>query len=130
MAKELRIMDYEERMGDSYERDYKTKYVCFRCRKMFKTHYHAFYMLRRSGNPRTHACPGCGEVMVYPGLYFKPPKQDDVEAWQVAETLITSGYRFVDHDGFGAVGHRPRTKRQLEEFLKNPPEMSTPWWRK
>ena len=93
------------------------KYVCFRCRKMFNTHGERSGTGRPPENFARHACPQCGEVMTYPGRYFKPPKQNEVEAWQVAETLIKQGYLFDGTYGHGSVANRPRTMRQLKEFL-------------
>lgn len=105
------------------ERIYHSKYVCFCCRKMFKTHDES----DRTGTPLEikfrHPCPQCGEEMVNAGIYFKPPKQKDVEGWQVAEELVKQGYLYTHRGGIGyRFGYRPRTKHQLDYFLNNPPE--------
>jgi hypothetical protein len=52
--------------------------------------------------------------MVSPGNAFRPPRRDDVEAWQVAEAVILAGYRYrqtSERQSF------PRTLRELAPWL-------------
>lgn len=59
------------------------KKVCFNCRKSF--------------NDNTifeQKCSECGRTMILINHKFRPPKKSDLKAWEVAEFLSRSGFRF------------------------------------
>jgi hypothetical protein len=48
-----------------------------------------------------HECPECKQPMRNMGVYFEPPRKNDVKAWVRMELLSDNGYTFH------SVGSRP-----------------------
>lgn len=61
------------------------KRVCFNCRKSFNISY-------EQQSEERAICPQCGSELVYLDQKFKPPKQEDVKAWEVTEFLYKNGF--------------------------------------
>ena len=99
-------------------------WVCFSCRKMFKR---PSYLENDGANPKSpviaHKCPQCDEGMINMGLYFEPPPQRDLAAWQRMELLAEFGYFFYT-DGSKSiieksiVGNPPLSPRELRRSLE------------
>ncbi len=85
--------------------NYKQKYACFDCRKVFKS-------LRRK---HPAPCPECGRAMRSVGLDFRAPRQADVRQWKKVELLVRRGFAF-DSCGCGP-GRRPVRLRDLPAFF-------------
>lgn len=98
---------------------YKSRYVCFGCRKAFKRQPAEFWARAEQPGPqRTESpfCPQCGQRMAEPGMDFHPPKQRDRKQWQKVEMLCRAGFRFGSC-GCGD-GYRPRSLNEVPEFLE------------
>lgn len=96
--------------------EYKRKYACFACRKAFK---------RPAGRDLPDEtwvtndpapCPDCGRPMAHIGHDFKPPRQDDAEAWAVAGQLYARGFHYHTC-GCGGAGYRPTRWADVPAFL-------------
>jgi len=88
-------------------------WVCFECRKMFKR---PFRIENDKVNPKSPArpyfCPQRREQMINMGLYFEPPRQEDIASWERMRLLADFGHFFY---GEGA-------KAYIEYFfLTSPP---------
>lgn len=59
---------------------YKRKYLCFNCRKMF-----------RSTDKRTtlENCPECGNKLRGVGMMFKTPRKNDIRSWKKLKEILT-----------------------------------------
>ncbi|WP_224364266.1 hypothetical protein [Hyalangium versicolor] len=95
---------------------YKQHYACFQCRKAFKWPLDARQRPPKEQSPEAVKCPQCGEPMAGMGLDFRPPRQRDTRQWQKVELLFLRGYTYHSC-GCGGPGYRPRTLREVREFL-------------
>ena len=60
----------------------KTHFICFICRKGFKT------------KQKTLKCPECGNEMDRVGVTFRVPKKTNIKAWKKVETEYSTGNKF------------------------------------
>lgn len=95
---------------------YKQHYACFHCRKSFKWPRDAHRAPPAERTPAEVKCPQCGEPMARMGLDFQVPRQRDTRQWRTVERLFQRGYAYHSC-GCGGPGYRPRTPRELAEFL-------------
>jgi hypothetical protein len=84
------------------------RWVCFDCRWTARF---PLLDIRDAGEraPR-YRCPACRRRLVWIGPKFRPPKNEDLEAWQVARELIEDGCRFLP------TRERQRLPRTLKEL--------------
>jgi DNA-directed RNA polymerase subunit RPC12/RpoP len=95
---------------------YKPHYACFACRKAFRRRLRSD--IKRPGlAERPARCPQCGLLMADMGLDFKPPKQQDQTAWELAARLWEVGITFHSC-GCSGPGYRPREPREYQAFLE------------
>ncbi len=90
-----------------------SKYACFDCRKAF--------LIGRKRQVKSTAdesaiCPQCGSPMARMGKWFKPPRRANKKQWAKVRALVRHGFIFSSY-GSGP-GYRPRTKREMPEFLE------------
>ena len=110
---------------------YKSHYVCFACRKMFRqTHpgdrlLYAAYDARRSRHnpesapvaPQVRVCPQCKQPMHNLGLDFKAPPRDNLKQWEKVRQLYAHGYHWRGC-GCNGPGFRVRTLAEVQPFLE------------
>ncbi|MCA9557527.1 MAG: hypothetical protein KC583_03080 [Myxococcales bacterium] len=96
-----------------YAAPYKPHLACFACRKSFKRR--LLTDVEGGGPDRPARCPQCGGPMANMGLDFAPPKQRDVKAWQVVESLFEAGQTFHSC-GCSGPGYRPRDRAALRAY--------------
>jgi DNA-directed RNA polymerase subunit RPC12/RpoP len=109
------------RYGGQYG-PYKEHYACFDCRKSFKWPQDA-HRPPPQDTPESVKCPQCGNPMSSMGLDFQAPKQRDVRQWKKVHLLFLNGYAYHSC-GCGGPGYRPRTLREVPEFLSRRPPRS------
>lgn len=99
---------------------YKPHFVCFECRKMFRRRLlkDINYGQKESVEAK---CPQCGGLIADMGLDFKPPKTDDVKAWNHLQDLYSVGITFHSC-GCSGPGYIPKTKDKIIEKLQNTKE--------
>lgn len=102
---------------------YKEHYACFHCRKGFKWPQDAHRWPSKEMQPDAVKCPECGEPMAGMGLDFRPPRQGDTRQWAKVQLLFLNGYAYFSC-GDGGPGYRPRTLREVPEFLASRPPRS------
>ncbi|HKQ91576.1 MAG TPA: DUF433 domain-containing protein [Blastocatellia bacterium] len=98
-------------------------WVCFECRKMFKR---PFRLENDGVDPkapaRPYVCSQCREPMINMGLYFEPPRQDELASWKRMRLLADFGYFFYSEgaksyiDNF-ILGTPPSSVRELRRRL-------------
>lgn len=99
---------------------YKPHYVCFECRKMFRRR--LLGDIDRDLKESSEAkCPQCGGLMADMGLDFKPPRKDDVKAWQHIKDLYSVGITFHSC-GCSGPGYIRKSKDKLIEHLQDKKE--------
>jgi uncharacterized protein (DUF433 family) len=91
------VLEYEAK---NKMRQYNLEHwVCFECRKMFKR---PFRVENDGAHPkapvRPYVCPQCREPMINMGMYFEPPRQDDLAGWKKMRLLADFGYFFYTED--------------------------------
>lgn len=71
------------------------KNVCLHCRKSYSDG--TDHTLFR----KNAICPQCKQPMEFVNHNFKPPKKDDIKAWEIVSYLIKNGfkYRHIEKDG-------------------------------
>ena len=98
-------------------------WVCFECRKMFKR---PFRIENDGADPkapaRPYICPQCRETTINMGLYFEPPRQDDLASWKRTRLLADFGYFFYTEGAKAYIEHYllgapPPSVRELRERL-------------
>lgn len=95
---------------------YKPHYVCFNCRKMFKRR--LLHDIREGDKEGTVAkCPQCGGLTADMGLDFKPPRSNNIKAWEHIHNLFKVGITFHSC-GCSGPGYIPSTKEKLLEELE------------
>ena len=94
---------------------YKRHFACFDCRKGFKRAASA-RMQDAADDPAP--CPDCGRPMADMGLDFKPPKQTDVEHWEVVARLYRRGFAYHSCGCVGP-GYRPTRRVDVPGFLES-----------
>ena len=104
-------------------RTYTSKYACFDCRKAFLIgRKRLVNASARNGSPPARpvddgvVCPDCGAPMVRMGKFFKPPRRADKKQWEKVRALYRHGFIFSSYGS--RPGYRPRTKREMPEFLE------------
>ncbi len=98
---------------------YKRHYACFACRKAFRvrpTEEWADANVRSGSVTLVVKCPDCGHPMHEMGLDFKAPRKKNRKQWKKVEVLHAAGITFGSC-GCGGPGYRPRTMREVPEFL-------------
>ena len=83
-------------------RPYKTHWVCFHCRKMFKRNNFCEWpdsQKRRFSTEPIARCPQCRVPMTDMGVDFRPPRKADRKAWRTANSLAKQGIYFCDGVG-------------------------------
>lgn len=84
-------MDHSENPNFySQERPYKSKYICTHCRKAFKRKVLSD-INREQTEEKAPKCPECGRITSWIGPKFRPPKKDDLKAWQSVGVLYDLG---------------------------------------
>lgn len=100
---------------------YKRHFACFSCRKGFKRFQESEWPdLQRpaEGDVVPAPCPDCKRPMADMGFDFKPPKQRDVEHWEVVEFLFRRGFKY-NSCGCGGPGYRPSRWDEVPAFLES-----------
>jgi DNA-directed RNA polymerase subunit RPC12/RpoP len=100
------------------ERPYKSKYICTDCRKSFKRKLLADITTDKDIEEKEPKCPDCGKLTSWIGPKFRPPKTDNVKAWNSIKALHDIGLlnfigwanNYVDI---------PETKKSLNDFLND-----------
>lgn len=99
------------------------KNVCFNCRKSFNVSYGQL-------SDKKAICPQCSRKLIYLDQKFQPPRQEDVNAWEVAEFLSKNGFfyqhvykdvslsRRVDEYSSANYVHYPKTMKEALEFVE------------
>ena len=93
-------MDLKENPNYYFNEDfYKSKYLCFKCRKCFKR---PIPQDVKGINEETKPakCPECGELTNWIGPKFRPPKSNNIKAWKSIEVLHQIGA--LNFIGFGS----------------------------
>jgi hypothetical protein len=80
-------------------------WVCFDCRKMFRKV--SRWGTHIEGLP--HECPECKQPMRDMGIYFEPPRRNDIDAWKRLELLASRGFTF----------HSEGSKAYIKSFIFN-----------
>ena len=92
------------------------KKVCFNCRK-------AFSVYKNDSSEINLKCPECGQQATLINHKFRPPKQNDVKRWKVAEYLKDNGffyhhtYEKIERGVYSLVPY-PNTMEDAKEFVK------------
>jgi len=89
-----------------HEKTYKTKYICFACRKVYKR------MLLADidpANPVSAAekqakCPQCGKIMTAASPKFRVPPEQNLKAWAVLGLLSEIEGSNANGSPFGSSG--------------------------
>ncbi|MBS1531225.1 MAG: hypothetical protein JSU01_13045 [Bacteroidetes bacterium] len=93
------------------------KNVCLSCRKAFS---------RGLENHKPRKCPECGNDFIPYNHKFRPPKKEDLKAWQLVSFLYEHGftyqhvykdlslYRLYDMDN---LAEYPKTLDEAKEFI-------------
>ena len=115
------VLEYE---AQNKMRQYNLEHwVCFECRKMFKR---PFRVENDGADPKTPArpyvCPQCREPMINMGIYFEPPRQNDLASWKRMRMLADFGYFFYSEVAKSVIEHRylgspPPSVQELRERL-------------
>ncbi len=71
------------------ERPYKTKFICFDCRKVYKRKVATDFNGTEDEHPAS--CPECGIQSTWIGPKFRPPKSDDIKSWNSIAVLSRIG---------------------------------------
>jgi hypothetical protein len=101
------------------ERPYKTKFICWTCRKVFKRRLLSDFKRDIEHTPTTdEVCPNCGKAGRFVGPQFRAPKLGDAHAWRTMETLCSIGLLFLGGGFSGGRFNIPKSEKQLEEYLK------------
>ncbi|WP_425146647.1 hypothetical protein [Deinococcus sp.] len=105
-------------------------HVCFECRKQFKKPVDGLVTLTLAGKIsrtlnydagiRVYPCPQCGQPMTHVGKNFRPPAQDDLEAWHIARRLVAAGFK---HDHSSGLTY-PTSLKDLPAFLEQHRQLS------
>jgi DNA-directed RNA polymerase subunit RPC12/RpoP len=92
---------------------YKSKYVCFRCRKIFKR-WGSYEIDNINPEERVDevACPDCDHLMNKVGVSFKAPKKSDRKSWSEAEEL----YNYISFSSIGEIN--PVKAKSMKELLE------------
>lgn len=122
-------------------KNYKSHYVCFKCRKSFKqVDFYDIYsrisknndisfLSKKEGNNgklklleelenRSVKCPECGNLMADLGREFKAPKKTAVKKWNIIEGLYRIGKVFHTCGCYG-IGYVPQNPKDYEVYLRN-----------
>lgn len=82
-----------------------------------KQHPEKFAYLSQRYQNRSEKCPECGNLMADLGLDFKAPKQHNVKAWRVIQSLYKSGKTFYSC-GCTGFGHVPSSLKDHISYLQ------------
>lgn len=98
------VLEYEAK---NKMRQYNLEHwVCFECRKMFKR---PFRVENDGSHPkapeRPYVCPQCREPMINMGMYFEPPRQNDLASWKRMRLLADFGYFFYSEVAKAEIEH-------------------------
>jgi uncharacterized protein (DUF433 family) len=115
------VLEYE---AQNKMRQYNLEHwVCFECRKMFKR---PFRVENDGADPkapaRPYVCPQCRGPMINMGIYFEPPRQNDLASWKRMRLLADFGYFFYSEGAKAYIEYRylgspPPSVRELRERL-------------
>lgn len=83
--------------------------VCFTCRKSWSIA--SRKTVRYTWNDTPGNCPECNQPLIGLGLYFKPPKQNDIREWRKVEAMVHAGCNFTSADS-----STPITLAQAEDY--------------
>jgi len=90
-------------------------YVCFSCRKGFKTREDAS---SEEARVKGKGCPQCSQLMVEMGRDFKIPAKQDDRQWRKVERLKDEiGFTFRSYPGEGP-GFAPRLLTDVDDFVE------------
>lgn len=98
---------FGEPIDDGRHGPYKSHFVCFKCRKVFKPH------VQRGQSPNcqeVRCCPDCGSELWNCGTQFRAPRRRDVRAWRRLQERVTTRSQYQRGDS------RRRGARLLREF--------------
>ena len=96
---------------------YKDIYACFDCRKSYKQR-SAVELSEQDVKNRKYLCPQCRKPMANMGHDFKAPKHSDIKQWKKVKILYQEGITYHSC-GCGGPGYRPKSLREVNEFLDN-----------
>ena len=71
------------------------RFVCFHCRKMIRRPLPRSYYPAINRKPEGASCAECGNIPIFVGRYFKPPRRNDLNAWKqlILAYVQPGGYR-------------------------------------
>jgi len=95
------------------------RWVCLGCRWSAKF---PLVDARVPDRPK-YDCPKCNKHMLWAGTAFRPPRQEDDEAWQVAERILRAGYRFRTTSRRQRF---PKTLNEVDQWLES--QRTGPAW--
>lgn len=98
----------------STDKLYKDKYVCVDCRKCFKRRVLSdFSQETLEKDPK---CPDCGKITFWVESKFRPPKSDNLKAWNSVKVLHDiGGLSFLSYGN--PTIHFPETNKGLKVML-------------
>ncbi len=98
------------------EKPYKSKYLCFECRKCFKRKV-AINIPKLNNEIQKAKCPECGKSSSWVGPKFRPPKSNNTNEWESIRTLSNIG--ILHFRGFATNKIKiPTSRKSLIEELK------------
>ena len=109
---------------------YKTKYICFDCRKVFKRReYSDIYTVNSDTEKiieKEPKCPDCGNIVSFVGAKFRPPIKDDKQSWDVLKIIYdiipdshsgkSFGHLYTMNDKLDLPSSKTAMKKQLLEY--------------
>jgi DNA-directed RNA polymerase subunit RPC12/RpoP len=96
------------------EKPYKSKYICVKCRKVFKRQ--VLSDVSKETVENEPKCPQCGEKTFWVGPKFRAPKSDNIKAWSSIHVLNDLG--ILNFIGFASNKITiPATNKALKDML-------------
>jgi DNA-directed RNA polymerase subunit RPC12/RpoP len=97
---------------------YKTKYICFDCKKSFKRKVLNDIINDKELDEIEHKCPDCGKLTTWIGPKFRAPKQNETSTWHSIKVLQELGLLHFSGWATNRV-EIPNTTKKLKSVLEN-----------
>lgn len=97
------------------DKPYKSKYICVKCRKAFKRRVLSDITDDKI-EEKEPKCPECGNLTSWIGPKFRPPKSDNLKAWNSIRVLNDIGVLYFLGWSSGTVVI-PETNKSLLDML-------------